>query len=136
MRKGLFALAAMIAFCVPSGAQNMTNAQSVKLVVPYKTSCSSVTINIAATEMTGNVASSTATAGISSIKVSNLSGSATVCCSSLSTVVCTAGHSFYIEPIFPSASQPNFATWAISTAQPWYCAASSSNTSVSSCLLR
>ncbi len=135
MKKILFTLAALIGLCLPSGAQ-MTNAQSVKIVVPFTNTCSSVTIGVAATEITGNTSVSTTTAGISAIKVSNLSASATVCCSSSASIVCTAGDSNYMEPIFPSSAQPNFLNWSISTAQKWYCAASAANTSISRCLLR
>ncbi len=117
-------------------AQTLTNAQAVKIVVPYMTTCSSATIGTAATEMTGNTASVKTTAGISSVKVSNLSGTATVCCASTSNVVCTPGSAYYIEPIFPSSTQPNSITWRISTTQKWYCAASAANTSVSLCLVR
>ncbi len=135
MKNILMVLGVLLGLCSRSSAQ-MTNAQSVKIVVPYLTTCSSQTIGTSAVEMTGNTAVSSTTAGISAIKISNLSSSATVCCSSSDTVVCTVGSSFYVEPIFPSSSQPNFNAWGISTAQKWYCAASSANVSVSKCLVR
>lgn len=134
--KILIALIALIGLCGSVRAQQITNATAVKIVVPFKTTCSSTTIGTAAVEMTGNTTNVTTTAGISAVKVSNLSSTATVCCSSANTVVCTVGNSFYIEPIFPSSAQPNFNEWGISTAQGWYCAASASNTSVSLCLVR
>lgn len=136
MNKFILALIVMLGFCIPVQAQTLTNAQAVKLIVPYKTTCSSMTIGTSATEMTGNTAVVSTTAGISALKVSNLSSSASVCCSSANTVVCTVGSSFYVEPIFPSAAQPNFLNWAISTSQPWYCAASAANSPVSVCLVR
>lgn len=136
MRKTLFALGLILSLIPAVRAQQLTNAQAVKIVVPYKTACSSVTIGTAATEMTGNTSSAITTAGISALKVSNLSTTATVCCASANTVVCTVGNSNYIEPIFPSSAQPNFDEWGISTMQPWYCAASAANTSLSVCLVR
>ncbi len=136
MKKTLLAVIALLGLCLPVRAQPLINAQSVKIVVPYKTTCSSTTINIAATEMTGNTAVISTTAGISALKVSNLSATATVCCASANTVICTVGNPFYVEPIFPSSVQPNFDEWGISAMQPWYCAASSSGTSVSLCLVR
>jgi len=132
-----YAAVLVLAFCsLPAAAATLTNAQAVKVVVPYTTSCSSVTIGVSAVEMTGNTANVTTTAGISAIKVSNLSASATVCCSDKSTIVCTVGNANYMEPIFPSTVQPYFDAWAISTSEPWYCAASAANTSVSACLVR
>lgn len=134
--KYLLLLAALFGFCGSASAQILTNAQAVKIIVPYKTTCSSVTIGTSATEITNNTAVSSTTAGISAVKVSNLSTTATVCCSHASTVVCTVGNSFYTEPIFPSGGQANFLNWGISTMQGWYCAASAANTSVSVCLVR
>lgn len=135
MKNILIAVVALIGLCPSARAQIASNTTPVSILVHYKTTCSSVTINIAATEMTGNTAVASTTAGISALKVSNLSSSASVCCSSANTVVCTVGSSFYVEPIFPSSAQPNFDEWGIAVTQPWYCAASSSNTSVSSCLV-
>lgn len=135
MKKSIFVLLAILGLCVPSRAQK-TNTQAVSLFVQYKTTCSSSTIGTTATELTGNTTIISTTAGISAIKVSNLSTTATVCCSHANTVVCTVGNSFYSEPIFPSGGQPNFLNWGISVLQGWYCAGSAAGVPISVCLVR
>lgn len=133
MKKILLALVALIAFSTRSVAQ-LTNAQAVKIVVPYKTTCSSVTIGTSATELTGNTTSITTTAGISAIKVVNLSTTATVYCSQ-NAAVASSGNSIG-DPLFPSSGQPYFLEWGISTAQGWSCVSSASNTSLIVCLVK
>ena len=133
MKNFIIVLVALIGLALPARAQ-MTNAQAVKIVVPYKTTCSSVTIGTSAVELTGNTTNPTTTAGISAIKVVNLSSSATVY-SSHNSAVANSGNSIG-DPLSPSSGQANWAEYGISTFQGWYAVASASNVSIIVCLVR
>ncbi len=136
MRKSLLALVALIGLCVPARSQ-ITNAQAVKIVVPYKTSCSLVTVGTTATELTGNTTTISTTAGISAIKIVNLSSTANIY-SSQSANVATSGSNTG-DPLMEATSataQPNWSEYGISVLQTWYAIASAASTSIIVCLVR
>lgn len=133
MKNILIAALALISLSIPAKAQ-MTNAQAVKVVVPYKTTCSSQTISTSATEVSGNTTVITTTGGISRVKVTNLDSSASVCCSDSSSVA-TSGNSIG-DCINGTTGQKNWLAWGISAIQPWYCIATTSNVSILVCKVR
>lgn len=136
--KTILLLVALIGLSLPARAQVMTNAQSVKVVVPYLTTCSSTTIAATAADVTGgNTSVSSTTAGISQIKVTNAHPTATICCGSSSGVTCNTGASTDGEAIAPvSSGQRNFLSWGISTAQKWYCIATVATVGATVCKVR
>lgn len=131
--KKILLLIAALGLSISSQAATMTNAQAVKLVIPYQTTCSSMTISTTATDVSGNTTSITTTAGISNIAVLNWDTNNIVYCDEMSTV--TSSGNAIGWPIAPSAATGprNWMSWAISTTQQWYCIASGANTSIQVC---
>lgn len=136
MKEFLLALAAIICFSAPAGAQVSTQAQAVKLVLTWEMACSSQTIGTSAVEMTGNTSVSSTTAAKSYIAVMNLDTANTVYCSSNSAVASSGNDIGW--PIAPSAASGarNWFQWTIAATQKWYCIASAANTSIMKCLGR
>lgn len=134
--KIMITLAALIAFSLPAKAQQITNAQAVKIVVPYKTVCSSVTIGTTATELTGNTSISTTTAGISALSVLSFDTANTVYCSDNSGVASSGNLIGWPIAYSPTTGPRAWQSWALSTMQPWYCVASAANVSIEVCKVR
>lgn len=115
----------------------MTNAQAVRIVVPYTTHCASVTIsNSTPTELTGNTSVSTTTAGISWVSVQNMSTTNTVYCSDNSSVSASGNNIGVIVQKYQLSETENQQDWNISTMQKWYCIASAANTSINVCTIK
>lgn len=133
--KKILSVAVLMIMASNARAAVLTNAQAVKVVVPYQMTCSSMTLGASASEITGNTSISTSTAGISWVRVVNLDGSNTVYCSHSASVAASGNN--IGEPISPSSSGPKYLIeWRISTGQPWYCIPSAANTSVIVCKLK
>ncbi len=136
MRKLIFVIVAMAGLVVPVKAQQLINAQAVKIVVPYKTSCSSVTIGTSATEISGNTTLLATTGGISAIAVLNLDTANTVYCSDNSGVTSSGNLIGWPISYTPATGPRSWMEWGLSSMQPWYCVSSGANTSIEVCKVR
>ncbi len=132
MKKTIIALVALIGLSVTAKAQSLTNAQAVKIVVPYVTQCSTASISTSTTEVTGNTASVATTYGASAVKIVNQDTTNNVCCSDNAGVSCSVG-----DVISASVSAPyNWLSWPVSTTQKWYCVASASTAKALICRVK
>lgn len=136
MKNAMLAFIALIGLCGPARAQQLTNAQAVKIVVPYKTVCSSVTIGTTATEITGNTAVVSTTGGISAVAVLNFDTANTVYCSDNSGVASSGNLIGWPIAYTPTTGPRAWQEWGLSTMQPWYCISSGANTSIQVCKVR
>jgi len=137
MKSLALAILTVLAMSHGAKAQTMTNASPVKLVVPYQTTCSSVTL-LSATpvELTGNTSVVTTSAGMSWVKVTNLDATATVFCSHSASV--SASGSNIGDPVCSTTVNPhnNRQDWRISTSQKWYCVSTVNGSNIIKCLLK
>lgn len=119
-----------------SSAQQITNAQAVKVIVPYFTQCTKQTISpTTPTEITGNTSILSTTFGATAVQIFNLDTAATLFCSHDSAVAASGSHQGV--SIAPAASAPfNWLSWGISTMQGWYCLSSSGSVSAMVCLTK
>ena len=138
MKKILMSVGMVLFLVAPALAQIHTQADPVKVVTPYKLSCSSVTLgSVTASELTGNTTAPT-TVPIFEIDVMPLSQSATVYLSQ-SASVSASGNKIGV-PVYPFVSnaavaqQPGFVTFVIAPTQKWYAIAGAANTSIIVCL--
>lgn len=131
----LILVAALLGLCVPARAQ-ITNAQAVKIVVPYKTVCSSVTIGTSPVEISGNTGVVSTTGGISAISVLNFDTANTVYCDDNSGVTSSGNLIGWPIAYSPTTGPRAWQSWALSVMQPWYCVSSGANTSIMVCKVR
>lgn len=139
MKKLIALVVLMLGLAASARAQVITNAQPVWLATKFQTTCSSTTIGITSSELTGNTTAAQTTAGISQIKVANANISASVCCSTSTNVTCASGAATDGDEIARRTSataQPNSLTWAISVTQKWFCIATAASTGVTVCKTR
>ncbi len=130
--KTLLVLVALLGLSISAHAQQLTNAQAVKIVVPYVTQCSTASISTTATEVTGNTSAINTTYGASAVKIANQDATNNLCCSENAGVSCSVA-----DVIAASASAPyNWLSWAVSTTQKWYCVASASTAKALICRVK
>lgn len=77
--KKIIVLLGLMLCAVAAKAQPLVNATSVKIIVPYHTSCSSMTFSATPTEVTGNTQISSTTAGIYDLTVYTTAAIAVFC---------------------------------------------------------
>lgn len=132
MKKMLAVFALLAGLAIPGRAQTMTNAQAVKVVIPYQTTCATASLTTTATDVTfGNSTTITSSAGINAVKVTNWDAAIAVNCSEGSGVTGSTGDQ--IAPQATANAPLNYLSWNISTSQKWYCASASSTVKVTIC---
>lgn len=120
-------------------AERLTNAQPVKLVVPYSLKCSSTTVGTVQADLSGNTSSPLTTGGISRIIVQNLSSGTTIYVSSDPNVTTSTANAtgFAIYPITTSnPALPNDKEFPISTTQQFFGVAGTNLTPIGVCKIR
>lgn len=132
MKNILLIIAALISLSLPARAQIVVNAQAVKVIVPYQTTCSSVTIGTTPVEVTGNTAVPSTSYGAYSVKVENLNASNAVFCSQ-SASVASSGNLIGDDVAASAAAPYNFLAWLINPMQSWYCVSAGANTTIMVC---
>lgn len=133
MKKTLFVLVGLLGIAAPAKAQPLIATQAVRVIVSYSASCSSVTIGVTPTEVTGNTTVSSTTAGIHSIAVLNFSTANTVYCSDNSAVTSSGNNIGWPIAYTPVTGPRAWMSWAIHALHPWYCISSAANTSIMVC---
>lgn len=132
MNKTLLAVIALLGLCAPARAQTLTNAQAVKIVVPYVTQCSTASVSTSTTEVTGNTSAANTTYGASAVKIVNQDTTNNVCCSENASVSCSVA-----DVIAPSVAAPyNWTSWAVSVTQKWYCVAAAATAKILICRVK
>lgn len=117
MKKLLIIIAAIL--LAPSAkAVTLVAAQSVKVIVPWATVCSSAAITNTAADVTGNSAT---VPKYYAAAVANTDTTANVCCSSDPNVTTSTG--FCIGPSAANTTY-QFIEWTINPTQKWYCISS------------
>ncbi len=133
MKKLCLFLLMVAGLSISARAQSLTQAQPVKVIVPYQTTCSSATIGATPVEMTGNTTAANTSASIYTIKVENISQTNAVYCSQLATVASSGNSIGDLVAAYSGTGAWPSQTWIINAFQPWYCVAAGANTSVMVC---
>ena len=137
MKKRIFAILGLaVALAGPdAGAQGFSNAAPMRIVVPYETSCSSITISsVTPTEVSGNTIVKATSVGISFVKVTAQDTTGTLYCSHMSSV--TASGARTGESIPGTSGVKNWLSWPISPVQLWYCIGSAVGLTAQVCRVR